>query len=115
MEVKCFESKDLEVQLEKILHFVSKLESQIIEVTSFNGESVTGQFKFFQDGYNEKYIDPSFGELFLIDDQNFDHFFFFHEIQRIEILKDPLLKAMLEEQETGGERNRETPNINPLK
>lgn len=83
--------------LDRVQNFVRKLESEIIKVTCFDREVITGILKFHQEGYNENYIVPSVGEIFLIDMNKFDHFFFFHEIQSIEILSDPLLGALFYE------------------
>ncbi|TGM97322.1 hypothetical protein [Leptospira dzoumogneensis] len=91
---------------EVILNFLSCFDKQILKVTTWEGESTVGVFKFFltEDLENKRIISApfDFGEVLLFDTYGEMHVFEIGEIGMIEVISDPVTIAIFEEHELLG-------------
>lgn len=88
---------------EIILKFLSCFDKQILKVTTWEGESTVGVFKFFlTENLEDKRIVSTpfnFGEVLLFDTYGEMNVFEIGEIKSIEVITDPIALAIFEEHE----------------
>ncbi|PJZ77403.1 hypothetical protein [Leptospira neocaledonica] len=86
---------------EIIIQFLSCFDRQILKVTTWEGESTVGFFKFFlTDDLEEKQIVSTpfdYGEILLFDTYGEMNVFEVGEIETIEVITDPVTLAIFEE------------------
>ncbi|MCR1795802.1 MULTISPECIES: hypothetical protein [Leptospira] len=88
---------------EIILRFLSCIDKQVLRITTWQGESTVGVFKFFlTEDLEEKQIESApfdYGEILLFDTYGEMNVFETGEIKSIEVITDPILLAIFEEHE----------------
>ncbi|MEI1276763.1 hypothetical protein V6Z05_00405 [Leptospira venezuelensis] len=91
----------LQDRKEIIIRFLSCFDKQILKVTTWEGESTVGIFKFFlTDDLEDKQIVSTpfdFGEILLFDTYGEMNVFEIGEIGLIEVISDPNTVAIFEE------------------